>query len=145
MRRALALLLAIATTPAQAACYAWPLRDDLAYDGDTPRITMPGLPPELARMEVRAAGIDTPEMHGHCQAEKDGAQRAAKRLKELLTNAVASGRPVLFCDPVWDKYGGRVRAHVLVDGQDIAPLLIREGLARPYEGGHRDGWCDVGK
>lgn len=145
MRRLFALLLALSAAPAHAACYAWPLRDDLAYDGDTPRITMPGLPPELARMEVRADGIDTPEMHGHCPAEKEGAQRAARRLKGLLAEAVATGKPVLFCNPVWDKYGGRVRARVEIDGTDVAELLIREGLARPYHGGHRDGWCELGR
>jgi endonuclease YncB( thermonuclease family) len=145
MRHLLPLLLAtILAAPAHAECYAWPLRGDLAYDGDSPRITMPGLPPELAKMEVRAAGIDTPEMHGKCQAEKDGAQRAAQRMRGMLAAAVAGGRPVLFCDPVWDKYGGRVRARVMIDGKDVADTLIGEGLAKPYGGGHRDGWCGEG-
>lgn len=101
MKYAFVLIFALAAAPpAAAACYAWPLRDDLAYDGDSPRITMPGLPPELARMEIRATGIDTPEIHGHCPAEKDVARAAANRMRDMLSQAVAAGHPVLFCDPV---------------------------------------------
>ena len=36
----------------------------------------------------------------------------------------------------------RLVAGVMVDGRDLSDMLIGAGLARPYEGGHRRGWCD---
>ncbi len=66
---------------AQTVCYQWPLRQPPLYDGDTLFITMPGLPPELARMSVRVDGVDTPEIRGKCEAEKELAQRAKARVE----------------------------------------------------------------
>ena len=37
--------------------------------------------------------------------------------------------------------GGRVDATVIADGADVGKVLIEEGLARPYSGGKRRGWC----
>ena len=49
---------------------------------------------------------------------------------------------VLLRDITHDKFGGRVRAKVvLADGTDIADALIREGHARRYVGGARQPWC----
>lgn len=48
---------------------------------------------------------------------------------------------VSFCNVKWDKYGGRILAEVHVDGRSLADMLIERGLARPYHGGKRDGWC----
>ncbi|WP_290897841.1 thermonuclease family protein [Hoeflea sp.] len=40
-----------------------------------------------------------------------------------------------------DRYG-RTLACVYADGRDVAKALIAAGLARPYDGGRREGWCD---
>jgi endonuclease YncB( thermonuclease family) len=40
-----------------------------------------------------------------------------------------------------DKYRKRIDAYVEIDGRDLGDSLIAAGLARPYAGGHRDGWC----
>jgi endonuclease YncB( thermonuclease family) len=40
-----------------------------------------------------------------------------------------------------DKYGGRVDARVADANGDVAAQMIRAGLARFYDSGHRDGWC----
>ena len=143
MKTTAAIVILLTSAPAQASeCYAWPIRPELAYDGDSIYITMPGMPPELERMEVRVNHIDTPEMHGHCAAEREAAARAAGRVKDLLRQARDAGQPVLFCGPHWDKYGGRIRADVIIAGRDLAGLMLAEGLARPYDGGPRRGWCD---
>lgn len=125
-----------------AECYAWPLRyarGAVAIDGDTVRITMPGLPPELAKISVRLAGIDAPALGGRakCPAERALADRAKARLEELLTETAR----VSFCDVRWGRYGGRVLADVVADGHPIRFTLIDEGLALPYEGGPRRSWC----
>ena len=40
------------------------------------------------------------------------------------------------------KYAGRVVADVtLEDGRSLADILITADLARPYDGGTREGWC----
>ena len=38
-----------------------------------------------------------------------------------------------------DKYG-RLLVHVMVNGEDVACVLIREGYARPWRG-RRGNWC----
>jgi endonuclease YncB( thermonuclease family) len=64
-------------------------------------------------------------------------RRATERLKELL----ASGEVRVIESGRIDKYR-RTLAHVEVDGRDVGEILIGEGLARPYKGGKRQGWCE---
>ena len=33
-------------------------------------------------------------------------------------------------------------ARVVVDGEDLAEELMVAGLARAYDGGQREGWCE---
>jgi len=36
----------------------------------------------------------------------------------------------------------RVDAYVVLrDGRDLGDALVSAGLARPYDGGHRQSWC----
>ena len=136
-----ALTLGIGSIDVRASeCYSWPLDGEKpAYDGDTIRIFMPGLPASIAGMRVRVADIDTPEIRGKCAKEKQQAIEARD-----FVNAIIYYRqsPVLFCSPVWGKYGGRVVADVWIDGENLAAVLIRSGLGRPYAGKARDGWCE---
>lgn len=107
------------------------------YDGDTCTFTIPGWP-DLAGKEigVRIRGLDTPEIRGKCEQEKALAIRARDRLRELLRAASA----IVLSEPERGKYF-RIVATVLADGMDVAEVLIAEGLARRYDGGHREGWC----
>ena len=42
-----------------------------------------------------------------------------------------------------DKYLGRIDARVaLPDGRDVSEIMIHEKLARPYDGGARQSWCE---
>lgn len=87
--------------------------------------------------DVRIAGIDTPELRGQCDAERQKAQQAKQAVQHLLRN----NRAVL-SDIKLEKYAGRVLATVkATDGTLIADHLIKAGLARPYDGGKRGGWC----
>jgi len=104
-------------------------------DGDTFRVRIPVWDNIDVVTAVRIRGIDTPEMKGKCPAEKAMALEAKARLTVLLNGPVQ----LLHVDA--DKYAGRVDADVLVDGKSVAAVLIAEGLARPYTGGARQGWC----
>jgi len=76
---------------ARADCYAWPLREQrgaYAYDGDTIYITMPGLPEPISKVSV----IDTPEIRGHCNAEKQLAIKAQDRVLVLGASMLDRGR-----------------------------------------------------
>jgi endonuclease YncB( thermonuclease family) len=89
---------------------------------------------------VRIVGIDTPELRGRCESERV----AARRARDFLTERIEA-RDVRLRDIRHDKYGGRVLARIETDrGEDLAALLVAQGLARPYGGGARVGWCPAG-
>lgn len=98
-----------------------------AVDGDTL---------ECAGRRVRLANIDAPELHGRCPAEIQMAERAKLAAMIALTEA-----PVRVVPEGRDDRYGRLLARVAVDGRDLGETLIAQGLARPYAGGARRGWC----
>ncbi len=59
-----------------------------------------------------------------------------------MVEAIENAERVEFCEPLWGKFAGRVVAHVVVDANDLAEELIVAGLARAYDGGQREGWCE---
>jgi endonuclease YncB( thermonuclease family) len=100
----------------------------VAIDGDT--VDVPG------HGRIRLLGVDTPELSPcRCALECELGQRAKRRTQELLGNGPLSYRP-----SGEDRYG-RTLADITVDGRDLATILIREGLGRPYNGGPRRAWC----
>lgn len=105
------------------------------YDGDTITVDAEIWPGVTIRTGVRLDGIDTPEIRGKCQAEKDLAVKARDFVR------VRAGERVQLVNVRNGKYAGRVVADVLVDGHSVALWLVGEGLARPYDGGRRAGWC----
>lgn len=102
-------------------------RNCRAVDGDT-----------LACGEdrVRIAGMDAPELRGRCEAEQRLAGAASVRLQALVAGGVT------LRETGQDRYGRMLAVVRDRDGADVARILIREGLARPYDGrGRREGWC----
>lgn len=103
---------------------------DCVVDGDTFR---------MGAMKIRIADIDTPETHpARCAREAELGAAATRRLHALLNGGAIALAPI---DRDADRYGRKLRL-VLVDGVNVGDTLIAEGLARPYEGGRRAGWCD---
>lgn len=98
-----------------------------AVDGDTL---------DCAGRRVRLVNIDAPELHGRCPAENQMAERA--KLAAMI--ALATSPIHVTPDGGKDRYG-RLLARVVVDGRDLGETLIAQGLARPYAGGPRRGWC----
>ena len=58
------------------------------YDGDTFRVNMDSLPPIVGKnIPIRVNGIDTPEIRGKCQYEKNLALEARDFVRAKLANA----------------------------------------------------------
>jgi endonuclease YncB( thermonuclease family) len=98
-------------------------------DGDTFR---------LDGTKIRIAGIDTPEIHpSRCAREEQLGQAAKQRLLELL-----NAGPFELRAPSHDhdRYGRDLR-EAFRNGASLGDQLVREGLARRWDG-HRRPWCD---
>lgn len=110
-------------------------------DGDTLAVRVKVWLDQELQTRVRLDGIDTPEIRGKCEREKEIAREAHEALRRLV---LKDRSRVVLRDVAYDKFGGRVRARVLLpDGTDVAQSLIGAGYARPYSGGARGGWCEV--
>ncbi|MCC7015894.1 MAG: thermonuclease family protein [Rhodospirillales bacterium] len=106
-------------------------------DGDTIMVRARIWLGQDVETRVRLSGADAPESKGRCEEER----RLARAARDFVRDRVASGR-VSLRDIRYDKYGRRVLARVITpEGEDLAESLIRHGLARPYGGGARAGWC----
>lgn len=106
-------------------------------DGDTVEARISVWPGQHVMTKVRLRGIDTPEPRARCVAERILAEQAAQALAALIEPGSVT------IDGVGpDKYFGRVIADlVLPGGRDAASTLVSQGLARPYAGRTRQGWC----
>jgi endonuclease YncB( thermonuclease family) len=140
MRRCLPIVLAVALAPTAAVgaeAVPGPINARVVsvYDGDTMTVDAEPWPGLTARTSVRVAGVDTPEIQGACQAEKDMAIRARDFVRAMV------GAQVQLTDVRLGKYAGRVVADVWVNEQKLSDLLVAENLGRPYHGGRREGWC----
>lgn len=83
---------------------------------------------------IRIADIDTPELNGPCEHERDLALRARNRLVQLL-NAGAFE----IARKGQDRYG-RTLATLHRSGRSIGDQLVAERLARTWSG-RREPWC----
>lgn len=110
-------------------------------DGDTVEISVPWIPPPLPpKLSIRVLGVDTPEKAPRAQCEAE-AKKAAEA-SAFTKSAVAVAQTVEIEIKTWDKYGGRVLGHVLLDGHSLSDMLIEAGLARPYTGEAKTSWCN---
>lgn len=108
------------------------------YDGDTFRADIADYPKIVGyRMAIRINGIDTPEMKGHCESEKQKAIKA----KQLTASRLKNGHVIELKNIKRGKYF-RLLADVYVDGQSIGESLIGAGLAVEYHGGTKINWCN---
>jgi endonuclease YncB( thermonuclease family) len=90
-------------------------------------------------VRIRIINVDAPEISGECASEIKLAARAKNRLAELIP----VGGIVDLSEIKDDKYLGRIDARVKTkNGADVGEILIKEKLARPYNGGKRQSWCD---
>lgn len=107
-------------------------------DGDTFEARVQIWPGMQVTTRVRLRGIDAPEKFGaRCESEYRRAVAAEGALRQLLQ---AGG--IVISRVAFDKYGGRVLADAATrETANVSEALLASGLARPYEGGRRGGWC----
>ncbi len=109
-------------------------------DGDTVAFHAPFLPDPLKKeLSIRVFGVDTPEK-GHrakCPQEAQRGEMATAYTKQQV--AQAQKRQIVLMG--WDKYGGRVLGDILLNGQSLRELLIKNGFAREYYGEAKTSWC----
>jgi len=93
---------------------------------------------------VRVVGVDTPELHPcHCPQECDLGEAAR------VFTAMAVGNGVMLARRGRDRYGRSLATVRVAEldgtraraGENLADLLVRAGLGRPYGGGERASWC----
>ena len=107
------------------------------YDGDTFRVNIDSLPPIVGKnIPIRVNGVDTPEIRGKCQYEKDLALEA----RDFVRGKLANAKEIKLTNLQRGKYF-RVVANVVVDGVSLELELLDNGLAYEYSGGKKVGWC----
>ena len=108
------------------------------YDGDTFRVDIDSLPPIVGKnIPIRLNGVDTPEIQGKCQYEKDLALKARDFVRKKLVNA----KEIKLTKLQRGKYF-RVVADVMVDGVSLETELLESKLAYKYTGGKKSSWCN---
>jgi len=108
------------------------------YDGDTFRANIQEYPEIVGyRIGIRVNGIDTPEMRGKCQKEKD----LAKKAKQFSVAKLRGAKKIELRNMKRGKYF-RIVADVYVDGKSLGGMLIDHKLAVVYDGGRKaKDWC----
>lgn len=80
--------------------------------------------------------MDAPELRGKCESEKVQARRA----KQFAVAKLRGAKTIRLDELERGKYF-RILAVVYVDGENLGEALIAAGMARPCQGGSRQGWC----
>ena len=137
----LLLLLALLSSPAHAKSFgdfegAVYIRN---YDGDTITFNLPGLHPIIGeKISIRVNGIDTPELKGNCEREKYDAKQGQQMVADILKDA----EQIVLRNMERGKYF-RIAADVIVDGENLADMLVEAGVAIKYDGGKKSkNWCE---
>ena len=108
-------------------------------DGDTFEARVHVWPGFELTTRVRLRSIDAPELKARCEEERVRAEAAREALRTILNDRDVS---------IWsigpDKYFGRIVAEVSTRRTaDVSAAMLSKGVARSYDGGHRDGWCNL--
>lgn len=99
-------------------------------DGDTFHVNIEEWPDIIGKnIGIRINGIDAPD--------KPGVKKYEARA--FLMRKLYGGSKIELRNIQRDKYF-RIRADVIVDGESVGEQLLKEELARPYNGGKRESW-----
>tara|TARA_Y100001970_G_scaffold209655_1_gene255620 strand:- start:34 stop:495 length:462 start_codon:yes stop_codon:yes gene_type:complete len=110
------------------------------YDGDTITLASRILNgTEIYRFSVRLNGIDSPEIKGKTEEEKQSAIKSREALKKLIFN-----KCVKLYSVKTEKYG-RILADVYLDDLHVNKWMLDNQLAEPYDGGTKKKFEDFYK
>ena len=107
------------------------------YDGDTFKIDLPSMHPLFGDdLSIRLLGVDTPEMRG----TTDEVKALAMQAQQLTEKALKGASKIELRNPQRGKYF-RIVSEVWIDGESLADMLKKKGLAKDYDGeGTRPEW-----
>ena len=104
------------------------------YDGDTCYVTIDG-----KNEKIRLLELDTPEISKpKCDAELDLGLKARDFVNKLIKNA----ETIEFETDYERDYFGRILSYLIIDGEDVSALLVKNGLGVVYKKGHKMDWCN---
>jgi len=107
------------------------------YDGDTFRANIKGFPAVIGEhMSIRINGVDTPELRGKCDKEKQLERKAKQFAVERLTGS----KTIILKNIKRGKYF-RLIADVYIDSVNLGEQLIKQGHAVKYTGKTKQTWC----
>jgi len=114
------------------------------YDGDTVTIAskLPYYTSPVYRFSIRLNGIDTPEIRGSNEDEKEVALLARAALYDKIF-----GKVIILKNCKTEKYG-RILADVFLDKININTWMLENRFAVKYDGGKKispDSWSDYHK
>ena len=98
---------------------------------------------ELAGRALQQAHAEVGFKLGDATAQarfRDAERALGTEATQALERSINGSSKIMVAFRGTDRYGRRL-ARLTLDGTDVADPLIAAGLARPYEGGRRDGWC----
>ena len=106
------------------------------YDGDTITVAtkLPIKNSPVYRFPVRLTGIDSPEIKGKSETEKELAKKSRDALSALIFDKTVQLRKVST-----EKYG-RLLADVYIDGIHMNRWMLDNKYAVPYDGGTKSEW-----
>ena len=107
------------------------------YDGDTIKIDLPSMHPLFGDdLSIRLFGVDTPEMRG----TTDEVKALAMQAQQVTEKALEGASKIELRNPQRGKYF-RIISEVWIDGESLADMLKKKGLAKDYNGeGARPEW-----
>lgn len=113
------------------------------FDADTVTFNIKGVHALIGeKISVRVNGLDAPEIKGKQPCEKAAAKAAQRLVQSLLKNA-----KVINLENIGrDKYF-RVLADVVIDGQNLTTILLKNKLGYAYHGETKQkvNWCEFSK
>ena len=106
-------------------------------DGDTFVVDIDQFPDLIGKhISVRVNGINTPELRGKCEREKELAIKTKERVESLLKTS-----DTIVLENLSRGSFFRIVADVIIDGVSLGEIILNESLATPYRPGSESPWC----
>ena len=109
------------------------------YDGDSITFDIKGVHPLFGKnAKIRLSGVDTPEIKSKNKCEK----KKARLAKDFVAKILGKAKKIHLENVSRGKYF-RIVADVKFDGKSLGKMLLKRGLAYPYDGDTKPkvNWC----